>query len=127
MVFSRGLVISLGVSALSATLLFLYFRNRMASVERKVDVMFDLIQSHESDRQQAQMMMMQQRQPQMMMGGMSNGMGGGMNPQMQQMQQMRMGMGVTPPIQVRNNLEVSSNSQDLHMISCLCIVCLFSK
>lgn len=52
MVFSRGLVISLGVSALSATLLFLYFRNRMASVERKVDVMFDLIQSHESDRQQ---------------------------------------------------------------------------
>ena len=61
MVFSRGLVISLGVSALSATLLFLYFRNRMASVERKVDVMFDLIQSHESDRQQAQMMMMQQQ------------------------------------------------------------------
>ena len=62
MVFSRGLVISLGVSALSATLLFLYFRNRMASVERKVDVMFDLIQSHEVDRQQQmnQQMMMQQ-------------------------------------------------------------------
>lgn len=67
MVFSRGLVISLGVSALSATLLFLYFRNRMASVERKVDVMFDLIQSHEADRQQQQMthhMMMQQQQNQ---------------------------------------------------------------
>ena len=63
MVFSRGLVLSLGVSALSATLLFLYFRNRMASVERKVDVMFDLIQSHETDRQQAhQMMMMRQQQ-----------------------------------------------------------------
>ena len=64
MVFSRGLVISLGVSALSATLLFLYFRNRMASVERKVDVMFDLIQSHESDRQQMaqQQMMMRQQQ-----------------------------------------------------------------
>lgn len=63
MVFSRGLVISLGVSALSATLLFLYFRNRMASVERKVDVMFDLIQSHEVDRQQQmnQQMMMQQQ------------------------------------------------------------------
>ena len=62
MVFSRGLVISLGVSALSATLLFLYFRNRMASVERKVDVMFDLIQTHEADRQQAahQMMMHQE-------------------------------------------------------------------
>tara|TARA_B100000886_G_scaffold158937_1_gene108375 strand:- start:815 stop:1573 length:759 start_codon:yes stop_codon:yes gene_type:complete len=52
MVFSRGLVISLGVSALSATLLFLYFRNRMSNVERKVDLMFDLIQSHENDRKQ---------------------------------------------------------------------------
>ena len=63
MVFSRGLVISLGVSALSATLLFLYFRNRITSVERKVDVMFDLIQSHEQDRQQMaqQQMMMSQR------------------------------------------------------------------
>ena len=63
MVFSRGLVISLGVSALSATLLFLYFRNRITSVERKVDVMFDLIQSHEQDRQQIaqQQMMMSQR------------------------------------------------------------------
>ena len=65
MVFSRGLVISLGVSALSATLLFLYFRNRMASVERKVDVMFDLIQSHENDRQQMvhRQMMSQQSAP----------------------------------------------------------------
>ena len=66
MVFSRGVVISLGVSALSATLLFLYFRNRMASVERKVDVMFDLIQSHENDRQQMvqkQMMMAHQTAP----------------------------------------------------------------
>jgi len=63
MVFSRGLVISLGVSALSATLLFLYFRNKINSVERKVDVMFDLIQSHEVDRQQmAQQQMMTSRQ-----------------------------------------------------------------
>lgn len=63
MVFSRGLVISLGVSALSATLLFLYFRNRINSVERKVGVMFDLIQSHEVDRQQmAQQQMMMSRE-----------------------------------------------------------------
>ena len=62
MVFSRGLVISLGVSALSATLIFLYFRNRISSVEKKVDVMFDLIQSHQSDREQAQHMMMMQHQ-----------------------------------------------------------------
>ena len=62
MVFSRGLVISLGVSALSATLLFLYFRNRITSVEKKVDLMFDLIQTHESDRKQMahQHMMSQQ-------------------------------------------------------------------
>ena len=66
MVFSRGLVISIGVSALSATLLFLYFRNKINSVERKVDVMFDLIQSHEVDRQQMtqqQMMMSRQSAP----------------------------------------------------------------
>ena len=44
---SRGLVISLGVSALGCTLLFLYFRNKIAGIERKVDVMFDLIQNHQ--------------------------------------------------------------------------------
>lgn len=64
MVFSRQLVISIGVSALSATLLFLYFRNRMTIVERKVDVMFDLIQSHESDRQMSQSYMAAQQESQ---------------------------------------------------------------
>ena len=43
MTFSRGLVISLGVSALGCTLLFLYFRNRMVHIENKVNVMFDYI------------------------------------------------------------------------------------
>ena len=47
MVLSRGLVISLGVSALGCTLLFLYFRNKITTIERKVDVMFDLIQNHQ--------------------------------------------------------------------------------
>lgn len=51
MTVSRGLIISLGVSALSCTILFLYFRNKITSIERKVDVMFDLIQNHESQRQ----------------------------------------------------------------------------
>ena len=50
MVLSRGLVISLGVSALGCTLLFLYFRNKISSVERKVDVMFDLIQNHQQQQ-----------------------------------------------------------------------------
>jgi len=49
MVLSRGLVISLGVSALGCTLLFLYFRNKISAVERKVDVMFDLIQNHQQN------------------------------------------------------------------------------
>jgi len=51
MTFSRGLVISLGVSALGCTLLFLYFRNRMVHIENKVNVMFDLIQNHQTSNQ----------------------------------------------------------------------------
>ena len=51
MAVSRGLIISLGVSALSCTILFLYFRNKITSIEKKVDVMFDLIQNHESQQQ----------------------------------------------------------------------------
>ena len=47
MVISRGLVISLSISALGCTLLFLYFRNKISSMEKKVDVMFDLIQNHQ--------------------------------------------------------------------------------
>jgi len=50
MVLSRGLIISLGVSALGCTLLFLYFRNKISSMEKKVDVMFDLIQNHQQER-----------------------------------------------------------------------------
>ena len=51
MPISRGLVISLGTSMLGCTLLFLYFRNRMSVIERKVDVMFDLIQNHNQQQQ----------------------------------------------------------------------------
>ena len=50
MVLSRGLVISIGVSALGCTLLFLYFRNKINSVEKKVDLMFDLIQNYEQEQ-----------------------------------------------------------------------------
>ena len=52
MVLSRGLVISIGVSALGCTLLFLYFRNKINSVEKKVDLMFDLIQNYDQEQQQ---------------------------------------------------------------------------
>ena len=47
MVLSKGLVISLGFSALSCTLLFLYFRNKMTTMERKVNVMFDIVQNYQ--------------------------------------------------------------------------------
>ena len=51
MVLSKGLIISLGFSALSCTLLFLYFRNKMNTVERKVNVMFDLVQNYQSTQE----------------------------------------------------------------------------
>ena len=60
MVLSRGLVISLGVSALGCTLLFLYFRNKITAVERKVDVMFDLIQNHQMEQMNSMNNMHQQ-------------------------------------------------------------------
>ena len=47
MPISRGLVISLGASVLGCSLLFLYFRNRISSIENKVNLMFDLIQNHQ--------------------------------------------------------------------------------
>ena len=52
MPLSRGLMISLGVSALGCTLLFLYFRHRMTTIENKVNVMFDLIQNHQPGPEQ---------------------------------------------------------------------------
>ena len=57
MVLSRGLVISLGVSALGCTLLFLYFRNKISAVERKVDVMMDIIQNHQEQQYNMQQTM----------------------------------------------------------------------
>ena len=62
MVLSRGLVISLGVSALGCTLLFLYFRNKISAIETKVDVMFDLIQNHQMSEQQQYMQHTEQKQ-----------------------------------------------------------------
>ena len=62
MVLSRGLVISLGVSALGCTLLFLYFRNKISNVEKKVDTIFDLIQNHQQLDQQQYMQQTMQTQ-----------------------------------------------------------------
>ena len=54
MVLSRGLMISLSISALGCTLLFLYFRNKISSMEKKVYVMFDLIQNHQQEQYNTQ-------------------------------------------------------------------------
>ena len=48
---SRGLIVSLGTTSLVSVLLFLYFRNRMTSVERKVSMLFKLIEDHHQEQQ----------------------------------------------------------------------------
>ena len=57
---SRGLIVSLGTTSLVSVLLFLYFKNRMTSVERKVDMLFKLIEEH---HQQQQVQFMQRMRP----------------------------------------------------------------
>jgi hypothetical protein len=42
----RNIVISLGITTLSSVLLYMYFKNKMADVENKVEIMFQLIQEH---------------------------------------------------------------------------------
>lgn len=48
---SRGLVLSLGTTSLVSVLLFLYFRNRVSSVEHKVSMLFKLIEDHHQQQQ----------------------------------------------------------------------------
>ena len=49
--WSTIVAISLGVTSLAALALFYYFRQRIAKVEHKVDIMFQLIQEHNTARQ----------------------------------------------------------------------------
>ena len=46
----RLLLISLGVTCLVCVILFLYFRNRIGKMEQKVDLMFQLIQEYEQNK-----------------------------------------------------------------------------
>jgi hypothetical protein len=96
MVLSRGLVISLGVSALGCTLLFLYFRNKISAVERKVDVMFDLIQNHQQQNS------MESRQYNEVIH----------EQQQEQQQQQTQGAWAEEPQQERNLIEVSDEDTD---------------
>ena len=46
---SRLMLICLATSLLSSILLFIYFKNRISSVEEKVNVIFQLVQNHEEE------------------------------------------------------------------------------
>ena len=48
MILSRGLIISITLTMLGCTLLFLYFRNKITIIEKKVNVIFELIQNHQA-------------------------------------------------------------------------------
>jgi hypothetical protein len=48
----RFLFISLATILLSSILLFIYFKNRISAVEEKVDVIFQLVQSHTDNREE---------------------------------------------------------------------------
>lgn len=49
---SRGLLISIAVTVLAVGLLFVYFRNKVSAVEKKVELMFNLIQNYETQTHQ---------------------------------------------------------------------------
>ena len=54
----RELAFSVGITFLTGTLLFVYFRNKMNNIDKKVNLVFETIQEHNAQMQaQAQMEM----------------------------------------------------------------------
>lgn len=51
---NRSFLLSLGITTLSAAFLFIYFKNRINDVENKVQLIFDLVQSHQNNVNQQQ-------------------------------------------------------------------------
>ena len=58
---SRGLLISIGVTLLAVGLLFVYFRNKVNRMEKKVELMFNLIQNYEGQQNMQNMPVVQER------------------------------------------------------------------
>jgi len=56
----QALLISVAVTLVTVGVTFFYFRNRMNKTEKKVDLMFQLIQEHERNSKISQQMQMQQ-------------------------------------------------------------------
>ena len=50
-VISKSLALSLGTTSVVSVLLFLYFRNKISSVEHKVSMLFKLIEEHHQQQQ----------------------------------------------------------------------------
>ena len=51
----KSLAISLSVTTVSSILLYLYFKNKMSNIEKKIDTMFKLIQDYERSNYQNEM------------------------------------------------------------------------
>ena len=47
--FSRGLLISLGITTIYSLITYFYFNNRISNIEDKIDVMFNLIKSYSKE------------------------------------------------------------------------------
>jgi hypothetical protein len=56
----QALLISVAVTLVTVGITFFYFRNRLNNTEKKVDLMFQLIQEHEKNSRISQQMQMQQ-------------------------------------------------------------------
>ena len=98
---SRGLLISIGITVLAVGLLFVYFRNKVSAVEKKVELMFNLIQNyetqtHQNNRAQAMDDAMQMANSMMENNGMSM---------------------ESAPLQTTSLIEVSDDDEDSEEVS----------
>lgn len=50
---SRGLLISIGITILAVGLVFVYFRNKVSGIEKKVELMYNLIQNYDGQQNAA--------------------------------------------------------------------------
>lgn len=55
----REIVFSIGLTVLTGTLIFIYFRNKIINIDKKVNVVFETIQDHNMKLQQQAQMEMQ--------------------------------------------------------------------
>ena len=104
----RELVFSVGITFLTGTLLFVYFRNKMSNIDRKVNMVFETIQEHnnrmqvEAQEEMKRFQMYHEQRQQM---------------QMQQMQQMKQGEETQVPLTEENVNEMIQTENNLIDVS----------